>query len=303
MTETANNEMTETANNEIDRLARRYAHSRRGLSGSETLRLVNAVVRATEKHSDETNQRKVPERYLTLLEIQNSLIRSMWAGSGRAELAAEAARKADPTGKFRLGFGPRHDCAQAVLKESRLPRKLRLYVAVDYSRCDDRLRAALAWAKTPVPLPKKLLKHVFITVNGRMPANFAIRPSRKAAGSDRMFALLQYGQIVVRESEFRRWLKSERRKRKWPSQRSRAGLRRGVGRPRSQTTRLKTLILGFARERAWDGRRHPLTDLHRLLAEKMESVPSVDTIGRVVDELFAETGMPALRRRRRIRRK
>jgi hypothetical protein len=302
MTGTANDAMTEAANNEIDRLAQRYAKSRRGLRASEKLRLVNAVVRATEKHTGATIQRKAPEGYLTLLEVQNSLIRGIWAGIGRAELAAETARKADATGKSRLGFGPRHDRVQAVLKKACLSGKLKLYVAVDDSRCDKRLRAVPAWPKKPVPLPENLLEHVFITVDGRMPANFAIRPRREAVGSDRMFALLQCGQIVLRESEFRRWLKPERRKRKWPSQRALANVRRGVGRPRKQAIRLKILILGLAREGAWDGRR-PLMELHRMLAEKMESLPSVDTIGRVVDEAFAETGAPELRRRRRIRRK
>lgn len=291
--------MTKLVPDEIDRLAQAYSRSRDSLSEVEKLRLVSGIARATKNAKNNTEQKQVPKGYLALVDIQNSLVRRLWAGFGCAELVRQILRDAGKSGKRSAGFAPRRDYVAQRLSEAFSTGKMTLYKAVNLTRCDKSITPIPSRAQVPMAVPKELIGHVFI--KGRMPSNFAIRPNRKAIGDDRLRALLSCGPLLVRESEFRRWLKSEKRKRKWPSQRIQAELRKGVGRPRTHDARLKDVILIIAREGAWNGRR-PLTELYRPLVERGESPPSVDTIGRLVDEKFSETGVAALGRRRRIRR-
>ena len=153
-----------------------------------------------------------------------------------------------------------------------------------------------------MPVPKELIGHVFIKVRGRIPGNFAIRPSRNLVRNERLFALLNGGQLVVREGEFRRWVRSQRKKRRWPSQQKAQCSKNPVGRPSKLTVQLKGAILDIIGQQAWHGKR-PLAALHRLLVERGLVAPSVDTIGRMIDDMFMEIGDARFRRRRRIRRK
>jgi hypothetical protein len=293
--------MTEPEAKEIHRLARLHSRSRKRRRYNPQRRLADATLRAGEKGADDSDQKGEPEGYITLREIENSLYRRMWAGFGRAELAAQILRDYAEEGKRALDFGPRRDHVVAALREAFLSGKLTLFVVLDKRRWGS--RPVPDWANNPTPVPKELLGHVFISVKGRMPGDFAIRPGRKAAGSDRMFVLASYGRLIVRDCDFRRWLALEKRKRRWPSQRKTpARTKRGVGRPRRQESRLKNRIQRVVSEGAWNGQR-PLTELRRMLSREGEGMPSVDTIGRLVDESFAETGKPGLRRHHRRRRR
>ena len=109
----------------------------------------------------------------------------------------------------------------------------------------------------------------------------------------------------MRKSDFRRWVQSERRKRRWPSQNTSYARpeRNPVGRPSKLNDQLRNAILEIVRGQVWVGDRRPITELHRLLSARGLEVPSVDTLGRIVDALFAATGESGLRRRHRVRRK
>ena len=227
---------------------------------------------------------------MSLRKVENSLDRRMWAGVGRAELAQQARR--EQKNKRSIGFSPRRERVARSLHAAFFTGKFTLYVAADEARFRERSNRIPSWAKDPMPVPKELLGHVF--VKGRLPATFAIRPSRKLAGNDKLFALLNCGYLVVREGDFKRWLRSEHRRRRWPSQNLSEVQTRPVGRPNMVNPRLRNAILEIARDQVWMGDRQPITSLHRLLNDKGLDVPSVDTIARIVDELSALTGAPEL---------
>ena len=76
-----------------------------------------------------------------------------------------------------------------------------------------------------------------------------------------------------------------------------------IGRPLKQSERLRNAILALVRDGQWSGRAS-LKELERLLsAAGYADLPSSDTLGRMVDQLFRETGIRQLRRIKRRRRK
>jgi hypothetical protein len=296
--------MEETTTAEIDRLAKIYSESNDSIP-PELITLVNAIVRASET-APSARETWLPQGYLSLRQIEDSLDRRMWAGFGSAEIAKQFLQACHETGKRKAGFAPRRKRVMATLRSAFFAGELKLYVLADEASLMARYRQVPAWAQKPIPLPRKLLGRVFVQDDhGRMPATFAIRPSRKLAGSDRLFAILNGAhQLVVREDDFRRWFRSERRKRRWPSQ-GRAYAtpkRKPVGRPSKLNTALKAAILTAGQEAGWTSA-PPVTELRRLLIGQGLIVPSVDTLGRIMDALFAETGEPWLGRRRRVRRR
>jgi hypothetical protein len=124
-----------------------------------------------------------------------------------------------------------------------------------------------------------------------------LRPTLKTAGGDqKILALLQVGLLVVRVKEFNAWYVFERTKGKWPSQRSK--LKRREGRPTKQSEALEVAVISLMREQK--------TSIPKLCQRLVDSgrakIPSLDTLARLVDRLYRETGDPALRRMRRSRR-
>ena len=120
-----------------------------------------------------------------------------------------------------------------------------------------------------------------------------------ARGDHKLFVLLTGGVLVVREGEFDDWYRRERRKGKWPSQKSRK--KTAVGRPTKQSDALKNAVMVLVTDRAWhatDG----IAKLYRLLVERagLETLPSHDTLRRCVIQLHIETGHAALRRAVRV---
>jgi len=290
---------------EIERLAKIYSESRDGLPPGVINLLVNAIVRVSET-APRILTRRLPQGYLSLRQIENSLDRRMWAGFGCAKIARQFLEDRHETGKRDAGFAARRKRVMASLKRAFFARKLTLYVLADEDSFRERYKQVPSWAKKPVALTKELLGRVFVKEsNGRISGTFAIRPSRKLGGSDRLFVVLTCAhQLIVRECDFRRWFRSERRKRRWPSQGMAYAIpkRKPVGRPSKLSPALKFAILKAGREKAWTSAR-PITELHRLLSGQGLNVPSVDTLARIVGTLFAETGEPWLGRRRRVRRK
>ena len=289
--------MAELAIEDIERLAANYSETPEKLSATDLKQLVDAIVRTSKKPTG-TEEKQVPDGYLSLREVENSLDRRMWAGIGRAALADQMLRDTKQMHTRSIGFGARRDRVATSLQAAFFAGKLTLYVAADEARFRERFKQVPSWAKDPRPVPKELLGHVF--VKGRVPASFAIRPSRKLVSNDQLSALLNCGHLVVRISDYKRWIRSEHRKRRWPSQGTADA--RPVGRPKKSNNRRRNAILEITREQLWNGGRHPIAQLHRLLKEKGVDVPSVDTLVRFVDELFAITGKSGLRRRHRVRR-
>jgi hypothetical protein len=297
--------MEETPTAEIERLAKIYSETRDCLPPEITNLLVNAIVRVSET-APRRLTRRPPQGYLSLRQIENSLDRRVWAGFGCAKVARQFLEDRHETGKRDAGFAPRRKRFMASLKRAFFARKLTLYVLADEVSFRERYKQVPSWAKKPIPLPKELLGRVFVEEgHGRISGTFAIRPSRKLAGSDRLFVVLTCAhQLIVREHDFRRWFRSERRKRRWPSQGMAYAIpkRKPVGRPSKLNAALKFAILKTGREKGWTSA-PSVTELHRLLTGQGLNVPSVDTLARAIDALFAKTGEPWLGRRRRVRRR
>ena len=144
----------------------------------------------------------------------------------------------------------------------------------------------------PLRVPCDVLRRM-IPQRGRLP-DHAIRHSLKVTGKDETASdLLGNGVLLVHAEEFDDWYRSERANGKWPSQRS----KRRTGRPSKQTDRLATAIVTLMREQ-----KTSIPELRRRLIDSGRTeVPSLDTLGRLVDRQFRETGEPALRRTRRFR--
>ena len=154
-------------------------------------------------------------------------------------------------------------------------------------RSEDERLAECSWEKIePVAVPVPVVKRL-IASRGSLP-DHPIRPSMQTAkGNEKLYALLVVGSLVVRASDFDVWYQSERAKGRWPSQRSKE---KKNGRPTRQTEALGNAVLALVNDLKWNGK-DGITTLHRLLvASGRSDVPSQDTLARLVDHLYRETG-------------
>jgi hypothetical protein len=127
-------------------------------------------------------------------------------------------------------------------------------------------------------------------LSGRIEARTGLR-------TEQLFALLTRGHLALREAEFAAWYRGERGRGKWASQKSRSKTR--GGRPTKQTERLRGWILKFVEDKSWRADKPIILLRHLLTASIGPDSPSDDTLARLVDNLFLETGEPGLRRNRR----
>jgi hypothetical protein len=122
----------------------------------------------------------------------------------------------------------------------------------------------------------------------------------EAGGDEALYWLLKAGVLVVEVAEFHAWYHSERERGKWPSQRSRAKPRQG--RATKQTDALRNSVLAMVHDGKWNAETDTIAELGKLLGGPRKiDVPSVDTLARLVDNLFKETGEPGLHRKLRSR--
>ena len=163
--------------------------------------------------------------------------------------------------------------AQQLLREAALIGKLPVYA----KRCSD--PAALL-------VPPDVIARL-MTVRGGLP-DHPIRPTMKATGGDEgLLRVLQTGTLLVRQNELASWYKAERRRNRWPSQHGKK--KRGAGRPTKMTAALRSAVTNALRERG----QVSVAELHRtLLASGRSDIPSIDTLERLLNQLYRETGDP-----------
>jgi hypothetical protein len=164
--------------------------------------------------------------------------------------------------------------------------------------CDGRLPLYARSNSSHLVLLRPDVVSRLITVRGGLPAH-PIRPSLKTAGGDvELLKVLNSGVLLIRQDDFAAWYESERRKGRWPSQRLKKGLT--GGRPTKITGFLRSAVAEALRER-----KRNVAKLHRdLVTSGRTDVPSVDTLERLVDQLYRETGRPEFfrtKRRHRMR--
>jgi hypothetical protein len=230
----------------------------------------------------------VPDGFLRLSDAVNRLAQGIWGGMPRP--APLRAIKPEHKRGGSLGFGPWKEEAGKLLRTAATEGKLPVYISgVSQPTINNS-------DPQPVVLPTAVLSRMIPTRGGL--SDHPIRISLKIAGGDqKIMKLLQVGLLLVRAEEFNKWYRLERAKGKWPSQRSR--LKRREGRPSKLTDALKKAIFAAMREQ-----KISIAELRRrLVASGRTDVPSLDTLERMVDQLYRETGEPVLRRTRRFRRK
>jgi hypothetical protein len=241
---------------------------------------------------------QVPDGFLRLSDAVNRLADGMWGGLPRPVAVDTIKWRFKKTS---AGFGPWREQAGQRLRAAAMQGKPVVYV-VAKPRAPSK-NAALRRPPVkiePTVVPANVLKRL-LTSRGSLP-DHPIRPSVTTAdGNDKLFALLTAGLLVVLESDFIVWYRSERAKGKWASQRSRSKI--GNGRPTKQTEGIRNAVIALMRDGAWSGKASIAT-LHRLLVTSGRcGVPSVDTLARLVNQLHRETGDPGLLRIARARRK
>jgi len=163
-----------------------------------------------------------------------------------------------------------------------------------------RSRSSIPGGPRIVALPRGVLDSLILS-RGTLP-DHAHRPSLRMCGGDKqlLFAL-ETGFLAVNESEFEAWYRAERRRGKWPSQRSQTK-RPLKGRPAKETAGLRNAIVNLTLESRWTAKAG-LNALHRLLKAERAEIPSPAALGRIVDRLWNEIGETDFRRAKRHRRK
>jgi hypothetical protein len=223
------------------------------------------------------------------------LANGMWGGLQRP-VPVQVIKRTFP--RERIGFSRWREQAGQCLGQAAAEGNLAVYLAIRSPlalRIPALTRRHLTETE-PMLVPVEVVRRL-MTSHGSLP-DHPLRPSMKIAGGDRkLLALLTVGVLVVSESEFNGWYRSERAKGKWASQRSRSK-RRG-GRPTKQTEAIRSAVWGLVCEGAWNSKAS-IKKLHRLLINSgRANVPSPDTLAHLVDQLHQETGEPELLRRRR----
>jgi len=238
---------------------------------------------------------RAPDGFLRWSDAVDRLAAGMWGGL-RRPVPVQTVKQT--LKRVSIGFRPWREHAARCFRAAALNGELAVYVVAGSNNRGIRRRRRATIE--PVVVPTSVLRRL-ITSRGILP-DHVIRPTiRTAEGDEKLFALLMRVPLVVRENDFGGWYRSERRKGKWASQRSKSKI--GEGRPTKRTEALRNAILARVHDGAWSGKAS-FTKLRRVLVTSGHSdVPSVDTLERMVRDLHRETGEPELLRIPRVRRK
>lgn len=236
-----------------------------------------------------TKSEAIPDGFLSVSEAVSVLARGMWGGLRRPDPVRQLKRYKQYRNAS-VGFGPWKEEAARRFKTAAIEGNVQVYVFTKTNR------SASDVETVPVPLSIEVLKRLIAPRGGV--TDHAVRPSLKTAGGDaKLLALLVRGILLVSKKEVDDWYRSQRSKRRWASQR--LTKRRGGGRPSLQTEALRGAVLSIMRESKLS-----MAELRRRLAAAGHTgVPSSDTLDRLVDQLYRETGEENLRRIKRLRRK
>jgi hypothetical protein len=241
----------------------------------------------------------VPDGYVRFSDAVNRLTKSMYGNLPRPGIVAKF-KQAYPGES--IGPGWWRTRAAARLTAAARTGEFAVYLLARPRVLAEQCGVARHVAADPGPtsVPVEVLNRLLTSRGGL--ADHPIRPTlRTAGGNQKLLGSLKTGTLLVRSADFDRWRRAERAKRKWLTQRSSRKPR--IGRPSKKTTRLRHEILARVRHGRWNARQ-TIASLHRMLiADGARNLPSPDTLERMVDELWEETGEIDLLRKKRCRRK
>ena len=173
------------------------------------------------------------------------LASGMWTGMPVPE-SVRKIRRREP--RLRVKHGARREDAGKRLVAAAKRGGLTVYSVPD-PELIGRSRSSIPGGPRIVALPRGVLNSLVLS-RGTLP-DHAHRPSLRMCGGDKqlLFAL-ETGFLAVKKSEFEAWYRAERRRGKWPSQRSQTK-RPLKGRPAKETAGLRSAIVNLTLESGW----------------------------------------------------
>ena len=244
------------------------------------------------------NDVSVPRGFLRFSKAISRLEEGMWGGLPQPDAVRNVKRTFK---KASIGFGPWREKAGQRLTAAVRRGELVVYVLLN-SRAPLTNRALACRSQDRIePVPVSVLRRL-IAPRKSLP-DHPIRPSIMTAdGNEKLLEFLTSGLLVVRANDFDAWYRSERAKRKWPSQKH--SQRSGIGRASRQSDAVRNAVVGLVRDGKWTAK-NGIAMLRRLLVEDSiaREVPSPDTLVRLIDQLHCETGESEFFRAKRSRRR
>jgi hypothetical protein len=211
----------------------------------------------------------IPNGYLLISEAVDRLERRMFGGAAKPEPIIKIKKQLGRNLSVR--YAPRRLAAADSLDVAISAGKLAVFVVSNQQPAKRKAQSPQQPPQndlTPAQVPLSVIKRLPRVRNSLPDRPFRVPIALVRAGNikQQMFYRLHSGTLFLRQDEFFAWCKSERRKGKWPSQRSRK--MRPVGAPTKQTSRLRDKIKSFVESGQWNAdKKGKVSDLCRMLAD------------------------------------
>ncbi len=239
----------------------------------------------------------IPEAFLRLSEAVDILEAKMFGGIKRPGPINEAKKYGGKN--LSVGWGPWRERAKKTIRQAALRGEIKIYAVGPPPRgigSDRNDKPADAGDGEPMEIPVIILECLPTSRGGFLEGG--IRLGHDVLQKEEMSAALETalyeGSLVVDSATFQSWYETEKARKRWPSQR---GAKHRIGRPSIRTEAFKNAVQAIINDGEWNAATHSVNALRRRLQQRNTTPPpSADTLIRLVDGLFEETGDPALRR-------
>jgi hypothetical protein len=214
------------------------------------------------------HRQRAESKLLLISEAVARLKAGMYGNFDRPEAVKEA-KKHYP--RASIGFGPQKEDAARIIDNALMKGELSVLVLLESAEGEV--------SEVPLQVPPDVLKKMIRTRDG-LPDR-TIEPRRifaKDRVAPELLAALSTSELYVRSKEFEAWYDEDRKKLKWPSQRSSRKPR--MGRPSRQSD-FRTPIVAMVNEGRWSAEKNSIADLVRLLSSRGMTA-SRQTVDRVV---------------------
>jgi hypothetical protein len=222
----------------------------------------------------------IEAEFLLISEAVTRLEAGVFGGAVKRPEPVKTAKTVDP--RASIGWSLHRENAAAVLNAAIMSGELSVSVLVP---------SGMNGSDRPLQIPVEALGRL-IRVRGGLP-DHAIRPPvallQDGLVASDLFAAFFHSALYLKRNEFDAWYSKQKSRLRWPSQR--ASRKPRIGRP-SKTDDLRTSVIARVEEGSWSATQ-PVAELERLLASK--GAPKRNTLKRIIDQIFIETGDPHYR--------